>query len=96
MARAGVLVEALLLMFAQSGDPELASRIGTLLTTRRSGFQALGLERFAVDVPTLAARLADTRETSQEGVGEETTDISDIYHHPADERRARGHGGEDG
>jgi len=96
VARAGVLVEALLLMFAQSGDPELASRIGTLLTTRRSGFQALGLERFAVDVPTLAARLADTREASQEGAGAETAEFGDSDSHPADERRARGYGGEDG
>jgi hypothetical protein len=50
----GMIARATRAAYLQSGDHELASRVGTLLGQRRSSLVALGLERIAREVPRLA------------------------------------------
>jgi hypothetical protein len=49
----GIVLRAMLAAFLQKpgGDPDLASRIGTLVSTRRSSVALLGLARVALDIP---------------------------------------------
>jgi hypothetical protein len=45
VARIGLLVRALFMRFVQTEDEDIASKMGTLVATRRAGLQALGLDR---------------------------------------------------
>src|SRR5258706_5395257 len=67
LGRLGLVVRVLVARFLQGdGDPELASKIGTLAGQRRSTLQALGLERREQDVD-LRAYLA--QQTAPNGAG---------------------------
>jgi hypothetical protein len=46
LARVGVVMRAVVELFLQSGDAELASKVGTLASVRRAHLTTLGLERF--------------------------------------------------
>ncbi len=60
-ATAGVLVRASLI-FALRGDRDAASRVSTLMASRRAALTAVGLERRAREVPSLATYLAERSE----------------------------------
>lgn len=68
VVRLGLLVRALMQRFAQSGDADLASRLGTLLSTRRAGIVALGLERHAREV-SLKDYVAQRERETRDGAG---------------------------
>jgi len=67
-ARLGLLVEALLLRFAQTGDEELAGRLSTLMSARRAGLQALGLDeqRAELSLQEYLAQHAEQAQAAQE------------------------------
>jgi hypothetical protein len=46
----GIVLRATLALFLQNGDPELASKVGTLAGARRASLQALGLDRVAKEI----------------------------------------------
>jgi hypothetical protein len=58
-AAVGMALRGTLALYLQGGDPELASRIGSLATARRSILQTLGLDRVqpkALDLKTYLER----------------------------------------
>ena len=64
--RLGLVLRAVMVRFLQGdGDPELASKVGTLASARRASLQALGLERVAkeVDLPAYLERRASEEPT---------------------------------
>jgi len=67
LARASMIV-------ALSGDRDAASRVGTLLAQRRQNLVAVGLERRAKDVPSLASYLESKAEYSMADDESETGD----------------------
>lgn len=72
-ARLSVVIAALFVRFAQTGDEETAARIGTLIAARRAQLRELGLERFEREVNLsdyLAQRAADRQEPAGSTNGE--------------------------
>lgn len=58
--RLGLLLRVLMSQFLQGvGDPDLATRIATITTARRTLLQTLGLERVANEVPDLHDYIRD-------------------------------------
>jgi hypothetical protein len=65
-ARVGLVMRAVVARFLQGdGDPELASKIGTLASTRRSLLSTLGLDRMEREVPDLRAYLEQHDQEAQ-------------------------------
>ena len=89
VARVGLLLRALLARFAQSGgegerDADLASKVGTLVSVRRSSLAAVGLARVARDV-SLASYVAreyggnaEDRAGEPNGSGPESSVVVDV------------------
>ena len=66
--RLGLIVRALTTQFLQGGgDPDLATRIATITTARRTLLQTLGLNRAEHEVPDLATYLRDKDAQKPEG-----------------------------
>ncbi len=61
LARAGLLLRAVMMRIAQSPDLDLdaVSKASNLINTRRSLLQVLGLDRVERDVPDLESYIAD-------------------------------------
>lgn len=57
LGRLGALLRALVALFAQDPDPEVASRVATLAGARRQNLAALGLDRAEREVPDLRTYL---------------------------------------
>jgi len=87
VARLGVALRSELQRYAETRDPECASRLSGLVTARRSGLQAAGLERVARDVPDLATYLRD-RAAAQERAGRDNGAGSDAQDPPPAEPSA--------
>lgn len=75
--RVGLPMKGLLAKYAQTGDPEIASRIGTLASVRRSMLVAIGLDERREELDLrgyMAKRAADAqREAASNRAG--TTDV---------------------
>jgi hypothetical protein len=73
VARLGLVLRAVVARFLQGdGDPELASRVATITSARRSSLQALGLERISkeLDLAEYLKRKA-AENSAQEPIGDE-------------------------
>jgi hypothetical protein len=69
--RTGVVLRAALARFVQTGDPECASRVGTLVSVRRASLVAIGLDEHRVE-HDLGEYLSTKRAT---GAGAMTLDV---------------------
>jgi hypothetical protein len=63
----GLALRATLALFLQNGDPELASKVGTLASARRSSLQAVGLERIAKELDLASYLAAQDRRDGPNG-----------------------------
>ena len=57
LVRVGLALRGQAIRYAQTGEPEAASRVGSLAAVRRASLQALGLDRVAQQVPDLRTYL---------------------------------------
>jgi hypothetical protein len=93
--RLGIVLRALVAKFLQGeGDPEVASKIGTLVGARRASLQALGLERISreLDLQSYIAQRA-----AQDAAEAENAEQSDAESTGADDRASVAtEGGESG
>lgn len=75
VARCGLVLRAELARYVQTQDSDAAGKVSTLTAARRAGLQALGLDRAARDVPSLAdiveehRRAREARESGPNGAG---------------------------
>ena len=80
-ARVGLVLRAMVARFMQGeGDPELASKVSTMASTRRSLLTALGLEREAKELDLagyLAAKSAENRPHGTNGGGADQHEAGD-------------------
>jgi hypothetical protein len=87
--RLGLVLRAELLRYAQTQDPDSASRVSTLANARRASLSAVGLDRFAKDVDLRAYLAAKGTEKSRETVEDVTKSTIDTESESSLRRRWR-------
>jgi len=68
LARVGVALRGTLAAYLRSEDPDLASKVGSLASVRRTLLTAIGLERLEKEVPDLSTYLRE-RDAAQDRAG---------------------------